>query len=196
MLHTEDSQPAIQDRETTGHTRSDEPNSASEPTGVAQPPWDLTLTNITCDQVRDANVMVAYAVRRGLELPPDLLQDVAIAKKQLIDGQVSSEVGARFIATSAKLARLISPATPDSIHFSRGQNSSQKNSPKTIAKRYYALGIAVFFVLLIIQGYWFVLNGFLDDIKRTSELLKSYQTLLEIGWQEIGHNPTGEAVEM
>jgi len=64
-----------------------------------------------------------------------------------------------------------------------------------MVRRYNALGIAVFIILLALQLYWTILHGYLEDIKKTSEGIKPYQTLLVIGWEEIGDNPTGVDVE-
>jgi len=121
MSQAEDSELANRVEKIRGHLRDDKSNSAQQSVGAAQPPSDLTLANITCDHVRDANIMVDYAIRRvgeGSNVPPDVLQDIAQAKKQLIEGQVSFEAGVRFVAASAKLARVISPATIKSINFS------------------------------------------------------------------------------
>ena len=195
MSQAEDSEPANRVEKIRGHLRDDKSNLAQESVGAAQPPSDLTLANITCDQVRDVNIMVDYAIRRGLDVPPDVLQDIAQAKKQLIEGQVSAEAGVRFVAASAKLARVISPATIKSINFSGAQNPTQPNTPRKMARRYNALGIAVFVILLALQLYWTILHGYLEDIKKTSGGIKPYQTLLVIGWEEIGNNPTGVDVE-
>jgi hypothetical protein len=196
MLHSESSQPADHGVEIRDRAPSDEPNSADGATGVQQLQPDPALANITGTQMRDVNVMVDYAVRRGLEIPSDVLHDIAVAKKQLSDGEVSSELGVRFISASAKLVRLISPATLDSIHFSNLQGPTLRHAPKKIARRYNTLGIIVFFVLLLSQIYWLVLHGTIEDIKSKTGQLKPYQTLMEIAWQEIGNNPTSDKVEM
>ncbi len=190
------SQSADHVEETAGRKRSEEPNLPSETSGVAQLPSHFTIANITFDQLRDVDVMLDFAVKRGLEIPPDVLQDIAVAKIQLSHGQGSAELSSRFIAGSAKLARLISPATVKSINFSRGLNLQQKHSPATIARKYNVIGFSVFLVLLSFQLGWFVLNGVVEDIKQTRTLMKPYVNLMEIAWQEMGHNPTGPDVEM
>jgi len=80
MSQAEDSEPANRVEKIRGHLRDDKSNLAQESVGAAQPPSDLTLANITCDQVRDVNIMVDYAIRRGLDVPLDVLQDIAQAK--------------------------------------------------------------------------------------------------------------------
>jgi hypothetical protein len=197
MLRGESSPPADLGVELHHSARSDEPNSADNAADVRQLPPDPALANITDAQIRDVNVMVDYAVRRGLEIPSDVLHDIALAKKQqLRDGEVSSELSVRFIAASTKLVRLISPATLDSIDFSSVQGLTLRHAPKKIARRYNTLGIFVFFVLLLSQIYWLVLHGTIEDIKAKTGHLKPYQTLMEIAWQEIGNNPTSDKVEM
>lgn len=146
---------------------------------------DLRLAHITPEQIQDANKMIDYAVRRGLELPPDMLRDIALAKNQFATGQVNPEVGSDFITASAKLASAISPATLSSINFSLAQHQNRKNSPRHIANKFSQLGILVFFILLGVQGYWFVLNGFVEDEKKTRTLIKPYATLVELTWQEL-----------
>ena len=196
MSQAADSRSPDHVEETEGRALSEEPNFPSETPGVAQLSSHLTIANITFDQVRDVDVMLDYAVRRGLELPPDVLQDIAVAKTQLTHGQASAEVSSRFIAASAKLARAISPATVKSINFTRGINLQQKHTPATVARKYNVIGFLVFLVLLSFQLGWFVLNGVVEDIRQTRMLIKPYVNLMEIAWQEIGHNPTGPDVEM
>jgi hypothetical protein len=145
-----------------------EKKGAEEGTSVMQSDRDLRLAHITPEQIQDANKMIDYAVRHGLELPPDVLRDIALAKNQFATGQVNPEVGSDFITASAKLARAISPATLSSINFSRAQHQNRKNSPRHIAKKFSQLGILVFFILLGVQGYWFVLNGFVEDAEHPS----------------------------
>jgi hypothetical protein len=36
-----------------------------------------------------------------------------------------------------------------------------------------------------VQGYWFVLNGFVEDEKKTRTLIKPYAILMELSWQEL-----------
>jgi hypothetical protein len=185
MSEAQGSQPANDVEGTEGQTAPEEKKTVEEVTRVTQSAPDLRLAHITPDQIQDVNKMIDYAVRRGLELPPDVLQDIAVAKTQLTAGQVSAEVSSRFIAASAKLARAISPATLSSISFSREQHQNRKNSPRRIAKKFNQLGIVVFFVLLGVQGYWFVLNGFVEDVKNTRILIKPYAMIGELSWQEL-----------
>jgi len=163
----------------------EEKKAAEDITSVMQSDPDLRLALITHDQIQDVNKMVDYAVRRGLELPADVLRDIALAKTQFAAGQVDAEISSRFTTASAKLARAISPATLSSINFSRAQHQNRRNSPRHIAKRFNQLGIVVFFLLLGVQGYWFVLNGFVEDIKKTRTLIRPYATLMELSWQEL-----------
>src|SRR5215469_8752384 len=185
MPEAQGSQPANDVEGTEGQTAPEEKKTVEEVTRVTQSAPDLRLIHITPDQIQDVNKMIDYAVRRGLELPPDVLQDIAVAKTQLATGQVSAEVSSRFIAASAKLARAISPATLSSISFSREQHQNRKNSPRRIAKKFNQLGIVVFFVLLGVQGYWFVLNGFVEDVKKARILIKPYAMIGELSWQEL-----------
>ena len=185
MSEAQGSQPANDVEGTEGQTAPEEKKTVEEVTRVTQSAPDLRLIHITPDQIQDVNKMIDYAVRRGLELPPDVLQDIAVAKTQLATGQVSAEVSSRFIAASAKLARAISPATLSSISFSREQHQNRKNSPRRIAKKFNQLGIVVFFVLLGVQGYWFVLNGFVEDVKKARILIKPYAMIGELSWQEL-----------
>jgi hypothetical protein len=170
---------------TESQTAPEEKKAVEEVPSVTQSALDHRLAHITVDQIQDVNKMIDYAVRRGLELQPDVLQDIAVAKTQLTAGQVSAEVSSRFIAASAKLARAISPATLSSISFSREQHQNRKNSPRRIARKFNQLGIVVFFVLLGVQGYWFVLNGFVEDVKKTRILIKPYAMIGELSWQEL-----------
>jgi hypothetical protein len=185
MSETQGSQPANDVEGTEGQTAPEEKKTVEEVSRVTQSAPDLRLAHITPDQIQDVNKMIDYAVRRGIELPPDVLQDIAVAKTQLATGQVSAEVSSRFIAASAKLARAISPATLSSISFSREQHQNRKNSPRRIAQKFNQLGIVVFFVLLGVQGYWFVLNGFVEDVKKTRILIKPYAMIGELSWQEL-----------
>jgi hypothetical protein len=185
MSQAQSSQPANGVEGTEGQTAPEEKKAVEEVPSVTQSALDHRLAHITVDQIQDVNKMIDYAVRRGLELQPDVLQDIAVAKTQLATGQVSAEVSSRFIAASAKLARAISPATLSSISFSREQHQNRKNSPRRIARKFNQLGIVVFFVLLGVQGYWFVLNGFVEDVKKTRILIKPYAMIGELSWQEL-----------
>ena len=40
-------------------------------------------------------------------------------------------------------------------------------------------------MLLGVQGYWFILNGFVEDVKKTRILIKPYAMIEELSWQEL-----------
>ena len=87
MSEAQGSQPANDVQGTEGQTAPEEKKTVEEVTRVTQSAPDLRLIHITPDQIQDVNKMIDYAVRRGLELPPDVLQDIAVAKTQLATGQ-------------------------------------------------------------------------------------------------------------
>jgi hypothetical protein len=154
----------------------------------AAPPSQPLINLIKQEQMEDALLMIDHAARSGQDIPQEVLAPILKTKMALQHGILDENSLSTFIGALTKLSRLIAPATVESIKFSSSKDPKQQQRARRIAKRYNWLGIAVFVVLIFLQGYWFVLNSFVQDVKSVQEQLKPYSIVADFSWKEVNED--------
>jgi hypothetical protein len=150
------------------------------------PPDKVAIEDqIIAHQRKDAIIMLDFARRKAIDLPRNLIPDL------LGGGLVESTADPKyaiFLDALGKLTKLIAPATPESIRYSREVNSRGVIKLRRLVGVYAGTGYLLFLLLFLCQGYWFLLNGLVENVSITSIALTPYADVQDAVQDQIEAN--------
>lgn len=135
-----------------------------------------SVTDLMHKQKADALLMLDYASAKGMAIPRHVLEDL-LAFDPGGEPAVSSPLYGNFIKSFSEMAKIISPANTESIQYATFQNKRGRLIIESRSNIYSAIGVLVFVCLFAAQGYWFLLNGLVNDVKQTLDALIPYAQL-------------------
>ncbi len=154
------------------------------------------------ENIREAQLLLAYAAQAGLELDENIVSAIVRSKHMLILNEWTPEIEAEFWLAFNKLAKFVLPvsvASLKAIHpfseqelekyeakkglfravynavFSLSENSAAKRSVAT----YRRLSLIVLSALLSVQIYWLVGSELTTDIEKAMETFETNQKKIE-----------------
>jgi len=121
------------------------------------------------EAIESAELLVNYACRNAVDVPDDILNEVADARRGLMEGKMSAEEEAKFFKAYFELSKRISPVTVGSLRDSYQEFGSMRKSwwnplgkpvrrsnAEVTVSSFRVLTFSFLFLLIIFQGYAFV----------------------------------------
>lgn len=130
------------------------------------PPTRANKVTYPIQHVHEAQLLVAYAAKNGLEINEEMLNTIVCAKHWLQEDDWDAEKEARFWIAFNKLAQTVAPVSIASLRATHtNQLQTEEEGKKSTKQRsiaeetvdaYKNWSFLVLAVLLIVQAYWLV----------------------------------------
>jgi hypothetical protein len=154
------------------------------------------LRTITAANIDDARMMISYAASRGKKIPAGFIESL----EGLAEHGKSNHLAhtKNFWQLYAALSSELRPVTADSLRACLELVPGTPSIAGRAARRYSRWAYAVLILVFAFQGYWFLLNSVIDNLRHNQDIVKQYSLLMDATRKkltdEIKGDPTFDQV--